>query len=76
VPEEMPKLLLVIGSGAIGIEFANFYHTLGCEVTVVEAMNQIMPVEDVEIAQIAQKAIKSNKKARHEIQLKHQGNRA
>jgi dihydrolipoamide dehydrogenase len=58
VPEEMPKSLLVIGSGAIGIEFANFYHTLGCEVTVVEAMNQIMPVEDVEISQIAQKAMK------------------
>ncbi|NQZ07161.1 MAG: dihydrolipoyl dehydrogenase [Algicola sp.] len=58
VPEQMPKSLLVIGSGAIGIEFANFYHALGCEVTVVEAMNQIMPVEDVEIAQIAQKAMK------------------
>lgn len=57
VPEQMPKSLLVIGSGAIGIEFANFYHTLGADVTVVEAMDQIMPVEDAEIAQVAQKAM-------------------
>jgi dihydrolipoamide dehydrogenase len=53
----MPKSLLVIGSGAIGIEFANFYHALGAQVTVVEVMDQIMPVEDSEIAQIAQKAM-------------------
>jgi dihydrolipoamide dehydrogenase len=57
VPKQMPKSLLVIGSGAIGIEFANFYHTFGCEVTVVEAMDQILPVEDSEIAEIAQKAM-------------------
>lgn len=57
VPKQMPKSLLVIGSGAIGIEFANFYHALGCEVTVVEAQKQIMPVEDQEIALVAQKAM-------------------
>ena len=58
VPKEMPKSMLVIGSGAIGIEFANFYHTLDCDVTVVEVMDQIMPVEDKEIAKIAQRAMK------------------
>jgi len=57
VPKQMPKSLVVIGSGAIGIEFANFYHTLGCDVTVVEVMDQIMPVEDKEIAGIAHKAM-------------------
>jgi len=50
VPEEMPKNLLVIGSGAIGIEFASFYRTLGAEVTVVEALDRILPVEDAEIS--------------------------
>ncbi len=50
VPEEMPKSLLVIGSGAIGIEFASFYRTLGVEVTVVEALDRILPVEDAEIS--------------------------
>jgi dihydrolipoamide dehydrogenase len=49
-PEEMPKQLLVIGSGAIGIEFASFYKTLGAEVTVVEALDRILPVEDAEIS--------------------------
>lgn len=58
IPKRIPKSLLVIGSGAIGIEFANFYHTFGSEVTVVEAMDQIMPVEDKEIANIAQMAMK------------------
>jgi dihydrolipoamide dehydrogenase len=58
IPKTIPKSLLVIGSGAIGIEFANFYHTFGSEVTVVEVMDQIMPVEDKEIADIAQKAMK------------------
>ncbi|MHA1539518.1 MAG: dihydrolipoyl dehydrogenase [Alphaproteobacteria bacterium] len=56
VPEEMPKSMLVMGSGAIGIEFANFYHTMGAEVTVVELMDRILPVEDAEISGIAQKA--------------------
>jgi len=50
VPTEMPKQLLVIGSGAIGIEFASFYRTLGAEVTVVEALDRILPVEDAEIS--------------------------
>jgi dihydrolipoamide dehydrogenase len=50
VPTEMPKNLLVIGSGAIGIEFASFYRTMGAEVTVVEALDRILPVEDVEIS--------------------------
>jgi len=55
VPERMPKSLLVIGSGAIGIEFASFYRTMGAEVTVVEVMPQILPVEDAEIAALARK---------------------
>src|SRR5688572_6733237 len=50
VPEKMPKSLLVIGSGAIGIEFASFFRTMGSEVTVVEVLPQILPVEDEEIA--------------------------
>src|SRR5215471_18715332 len=56
VPERIPKSLLVIGSGAIGIEFASFYRTLGAEVTVVEVLPQILPVEDGEIAGLARKA--------------------
>ena len=55
VPDKMPKKLLVVGSGAIGIEFASFYRTMGAEVTVVEVMPQVMPVEDHEIAGLAQK---------------------
>jgi dihydrolipoamide dehydrogenase len=55
VPPEMPKSLLVVGSGAIGIEFASFYRTLGAEVTVVEILPQILPVEDHEIAAHAHK---------------------
>jgi len=55
VPPAMPKSLLVIGSGAIGIEFASFYNAMGAEVTVVEILDQIMPVEDAEIAKAAQK---------------------
>ena len=56
VPEEMPKSLLVVGSGAIGIEFASFYKTLGAEVTVVEVLPRILPVEDEEISDFAEKA--------------------
>jgi dihydrolipoamide dehydrogenase len=56
VPDRMPKSLLVIGSGAIGIEFASFYRTLGAEVTVVEVLSQILPVEDAEIAAFARKS--------------------
>ncbi len=54
-PEKMPKSLLVVGSGAIGIEFASFYRTMGAEVTVVEILPQILPVEDEEIAGLARK---------------------
>jgi dihydrolipoamide dehydrogenase len=56
VPDRMPKSLLVVGSGAIGIEFASFYRTLGAEVTVVEVLPQILPVEDAEIAAFARKS--------------------
>src|SRR5438067_6652023 len=56
VPDRMPKSLLVIGSGAIGIEFASFYRTLGAEVTVVEVLPQILPVEDAEVAAFARKS--------------------
>ncbi len=54
-PKVLPKSLLVMGSGAIGIEFASFYRSLGVEVTVVELLPQIMPVEDAEIAAVARK---------------------
>jgi dihydrolipoamide dehydrogenase len=56
VPEKMPKSLLVVGSGAIGIEFASFYRTMGADVTVVEVLPQVLPVEDAEIAAFARKA--------------------
>ena len=56
VPKTMPKSLIVMGSGAIGIEFASFYRTMGADVTVVEVMNQILPVEDAEIAALARKS--------------------
>src|SRR5580693_833632 len=56
VPDRMPKSLLVIGSGAIGIEFASFYRTLGADVTVVEVLPQILPAEDAEIAAFARKS--------------------
>ena len=55
VPPHMPKKLLVIGSGAIGIEFASFYNTLGAETTVVEVMDRVLPVEDAEISAFAKK---------------------
>ncbi|GLK67485.1 dihydrolipoyl dehydrogenase [Hansschlegelia plantiphila] len=55
VPETMPKSLLVVGSGAIGIEFASFYRTMGADVTVVEVLPQILPVEDEEVAAHARK---------------------
>jgi len=56
VPPAMPKSLLVVGSGAIGIEFASFYRTMGAEVTVVEVVDRILPVEDEEISAFARKA--------------------
>jgi len=55
-PKTMPKKLLVVGSGAIGIEFASFYNTMGADVTVVEVMDRVLPVEDEEISKLAQKA--------------------
>jgi dihydrolipoamide dehydrogenase len=58
VPDIMPKSLLVVGSGAIGIEFASFYHTLGADVTVVEVMDRVLPVEDTEISELAEKSFK------------------
>ena len=56
VPDTMPKKLLVIGSGAIGIEFASFFNALGADVTVVEVMDRVIPVEDEEISAFARKA--------------------
>ena len=55
IPDRIPRSLLVVGSGAIGIEFASFYRTMGAEVTVVEVLGQILPVEDAEIAGLARK---------------------
>lgn len=57
VPPEMPKKLLVIGSGAIGIEFASFYNDMGTEVTVVEMMDRIVPVEDADISTFLEKSL-------------------
>ena len=57
VPKELPKRLLVVGSGAIGIEFASFFNALGSDVTVVELVEQILPVEDAEIAGTARKLL-------------------
>src|ERR687890_746115 len=57
VPDRLPKSLLVVGSGAIGIEFASFFRTMGADVTVVEVLPQILPVEDAEIAGLARKRL-------------------
>ncbi|MFM5924571.1 MAG: dihydrolipoyl dehydrogenase [Novosphingobium sp.] len=57
-PKEMPTKLLVIGSGAIGIEFASFYNDMGADVTVVEMMNRIVPVEDADVSVFLEKALK------------------
>jgi len=59
VPEKLPKSLLVVGSGAIGIEFATFYNTLGVKTTVVEVLDRVLPVEDAEISALAEKAFKA-----------------
>src|SRR6516165_10026429 len=56
VPAAIPKSLLVVGSGAIGIEFASFYHDMGAEVTVVEMLDRVLPVEDEEISSFARKS--------------------
>ncbi|MEX2648537.1 MAG: dihydrolipoyl dehydrogenase [Alphaproteobacteria bacterium] len=57
VPPEMPKSILVVGSGAIGIEFASFYRDMGADVTVIEVLPRILPVEDEEISGFARKAL-------------------
>jgi dihydrolipoamide dehydrogenase len=59
VPDRVPTSLLVVGSGAIGIEFASFYKALGSEVTVIEALPRILPVEDEEVSAAAQKAFEA-----------------
>ncbi len=59
VPETMPKKLLVVGSGAIGMEFASFYSDLGAEVTVVEVLDRILPVEDADISKFAAQAFEA-----------------
>src|ERR1700756_5584548 len=56
VPPEMPKSVLVVGSGAIGIEFASFYRNMGAEVTVVEVLDRVVPAEDEEISAFARKS--------------------
>ena len=61
VPPHMPQKLLVIGSGAIGIEFASFYNTLGAQTTVVEVLDRILPVEDAEISAFAKKSFEKQK---------------
>lgn len=58
VPETMPKSVLVIGSGAIGMEFASFYRTMGAEVSVVEMVDRILPAEDAEISAMAEKTFR------------------
>ena len=58
VPTEMPSKLLVIGSGAIGIEFASFYNDIGAEVTVIEMMDRVVPVEDADVSSFLEKALK------------------
>ncbi len=58
VPTEMPSKLLVIGSGAIGIEFASFYNDMGADVTVVEMIDRIVPVEDADVSTFLEKALK------------------
>ncbi len=60
VPEEMPKSLLVVGSGAIGSEFASFYQTLGAKVTLVEVVDRILPVEDAEISDFVKKSFEKD----------------
>ncbi|MEO1745697.1 MAG: dihydrolipoyl dehydrogenase [Pseudomonadota bacterium] len=60
VPQEMPKKIVVMGSGAIGIEFASFYNSMGVDVTVVELMPNIMPVEDEEISGMARKQLEKH----------------
>jgi len=64
-PTEMPTKLLVIGSGAIGIEFASFYNDMGAEVTVVEMLDRVVPVEDADVSAFLEKALKKQKLTIH-----------
>src|SRR3546814_15666278 len=57
-PPEMPKKLLVIGSGAIGIEFASFYNDMGADVTVVQMLDRVVPVEDEDVSSFLEKSLK------------------
>ncbi len=59
VPKELPKKLLIVGSGAIGVEFASFYCNLGTKVTIIEVMDRILPVEDDEISNLARKSFEA-----------------
>ncbi len=73
IPEIVPKSMVIVGSGAIGIEFASFYNALGVDVTVLEAADRILPVEDKEISKIAQKSFESKGiKFKTNIKLKSQ----
>ena len=73
IPKSIPKSMVVVGSGAIGIEFACFYNAFGVDVTVLEAAERILPVEDKEISQIAQKAFeKKGIKFKTGVKLKSQ----
>lgn len=56
IPQHVPKSMIIVGSGAIGIEFASFYNSIGVDVTVIEAHNKILPVEDAEISALAHKS--------------------
>ncbi len=76
LPPHMPKKLLVIGSGAIGIEFASFYNTLGADTTVVEVMDRILPVEDAEISGMAKKSFVKQGMKIHEKAMVKQLDRA
>jgi len=73
VPERDAEIALVVGSGAIGIEFASFFHTMGSDVTVVEVLPQILPVEDAEIAGLARKRLR---KAGHQDPHQYQSDKA
>ena len=73
VPEAIPKSLLVVGSGAIGIEFASFYRDMGAEVTVVEVLDRILPVEDEEISRLRPQGLRE---AGHEDPHRRHGRRA
>lgn len=70
-PPHMPKKLLVIGSGAIGIEFASFFNTLGADTTVVEVMDRVLPIEDAEISAFAKKQfVKQGMKIKEKASVK------